>query len=767
MRRFGVMFLVLLALAAVATEVEAQQQCFRENACLPGGLSCNSYCKSCHFFQAGQRCVKCKGGSCTLFGRCICDAPCSVSNCPTYLLSLMAHPVGDQAEGCEIRWFEECSAARAYDASSGAFGVLLGHVPLFALIHAPREVLELLIEFGEQLERFAHLCSQCLWKAYMLMLLWHLEYIWMSVGTANSRPASTELFLNRQVQSNHLALHQETLYKRILVSMDAKDGAALSGMGLQVFEMAGALMATGATRLIRGAFDIFELAINRDRLVYTSQCYGSTLKLVRLIFRFYDPVLVFKKLQALVEAMGISSMLGPEAIAAAERNADMVAARAGAGDPSAMASICRIAAASQYSQGAEAQDAGMIAIVEALRFCLKPCSSPASLLENLARSINLVQTLRDLVGSGRALLTAANISRPDYEKTANACAETTREQELIALEEWLPTRSSKRTSERVVGTVSRNRGGLDHVKTLLPGFAHAKEIHDFVDIESTADPLEKRPVKWRRAPVSRVNPKFTREVSHMKLDNMCTVETRVHDPKLRALQCCSPSRPALGIRSWSSLPSSSDLAATNFLGSDAASLRSASLDAFEHRDHEKKWPYIQRPCTSYSQELPKKKATLVSIDETVMTGASKEPAQQYADQMLHYELENYVGKDAVEVRTESACKESYSGDDKNTPQIVEMKMMMLNMKSQYRQQMTTTGKGHINVKLLQLPTMKEFSLVTSNQAKQNVDFLKKQMQKLKQDKEKLSRELFPMKKKQRQSEKQKKSLDDALDKVSG
>ncbi|XP_024545326.1 AUGMIN subunit 5 [Selaginella moellendorffii] len=143
--------------------------------------------------------------------------------------------------------------------------------------------------------------------------------------------------------------------------------------------------------------------------------------------------------QALVEAMGISSMLGPEAIAAAERNADMVAARAGAGDPSAMASICRIAAASQYSQGAEAQDAGMIAIVEALRFCLKPCSSPASLLENLARSINLVQTLRDLVGSGRALLTAANISRPDYEKTANACAVTTKEQELIALEEWLPS----------------------------------------------------------------------------------------------------------------------------------------------------------------------------------------------------------------------------------------------------------------------------------------------------------------------------------------
>ncbi|XP_024545355.1 uncharacterized protein LOC112351530 [Selaginella moellendorffii] len=243
-------------------------------------------------------------------------------------------------------------------------------------------------------------------------------------------------------------------------------------------------------------------------------------------------------------------------------------------------------------------------------------------------------------------------------------------------------------------------------------------------------------------------------------------------------------------------------------------------------------------CTSYSQELPKKKATLVSIDEPVMTGASKEPAQQYADQMLHYELENDVGKDAVEVRhgslserTESACKESYSGDDRSTPQvlnnqvddwtetttivgeenirelisytkkkevtkekeellddykvkieelqiallecsteyevkIVEMKMMMLNLKSQYRQQMTTTGNAHINVKLLQPPTTKEFSLVTNNQAKQNVDFLKKQMQKLKQDKENLSRELFSMKKKQRQSEKQKKSLDDALNKVS-
>lgn len=42
---------------------------------------------------------------------------------------------------------------------------------------------------------------------------------------------------------------------------------------------------------------------------------------------------------------------GAEAIAAAERNADLLTARAASGDPSAIPSICRISTAAHYSSG--------------------------------------------------------------------------------------------------------------------------------------------------------------------------------------------------------------------------------------------------------------------------------------------------------------------------------------------------------------------------------------------------------------------------------
>ncbi|CAK9189720.1 unnamed protein product [Sphagnum troendelagicum] len=142
--------------------------------------------------------------------------------------------------------------------------------------------------------------------------------------------------------------------------------------------------------------------------------------------------------QALLDAMGASTSAGSEAVAVAERNADLITSRAGAGDPSAFPSILRIPAAAQYSSGSEGADVGLASVVDAMRFFLRPGGSPANLLEDLARAVNQVQTLRDLVGSGRSLLAIANSSRPEYERTAGACAEKAAEQEKIALEEWLP-----------------------------------------------------------------------------------------------------------------------------------------------------------------------------------------------------------------------------------------------------------------------------------------------------------------------------------------
>lgn len=56
-------------------------------------------------------------------------------------------------------------------------------------------------------------------------------------------------------------------------------------------------------------------------------------------------------LQALLDALGTNGSTGPEAIAAAEKNAALLTARAGARDPSAVPSICRISAALQYPAG--------------------------------------------------------------------------------------------------------------------------------------------------------------------------------------------------------------------------------------------------------------------------------------------------------------------------------------------------------------------------------------------------------------------------------
>lgn len=55
--------------------------------------------------------------------------------------------------------------------------------------------------------------------------------------------------------------------------------------------------------------------------------------------------------QALVECFSAPGAIGPEALAVAEKNAAMLTARAGARDPSAIPSICRVSAALQYRSG--------------------------------------------------------------------------------------------------------------------------------------------------------------------------------------------------------------------------------------------------------------------------------------------------------------------------------------------------------------------------------------------------------------------------------
>jgi hypothetical protein len=57
--------------------------------------------------------------------------------------------------------------------------------------------------------------------------------------------------------------------------------------------------------------------------------------------------------QALLEAIGSSGSSGQEAVANAEISAAILTARAGARDPSAIPSICRVSAALQYAGGGE------------------------------------------------------------------------------------------------------------------------------------------------------------------------------------------------------------------------------------------------------------------------------------------------------------------------------------------------------------------------------------------------------------------------------
>ncbi|KAL3596999.1 hypothetical protein D5086_008636 [Populus alba] len=142
--------------------------------------------------------------------------------------------------------------------------------------------------------------------------------------------------------------------------------------------------------------------------------------------------------QALLESMGSNGSTGPEAAAAAEKNAALLTARAGARDPSAIPSICRVSAALQYPAGLEGSDAGLASVLESLEFCLKLRGSEASVLEDLAKAINLVHIRHDLVESGHAVLNHAYRSQQEYERTTNFCLDLANEQEKIVVEKWLP-----------------------------------------------------------------------------------------------------------------------------------------------------------------------------------------------------------------------------------------------------------------------------------------------------------------------------------------
>lgn len=73
-------------------------------------------------------------------------------------------------------------------------------------------------------------------------------------------------------------------------------------------------------------------------------------------------------MQALLEYMGSNDSTGSESVAAAEKNADLLTSRAGAGDPSAIPSVCRIFAALQYNTGK--QIAIILNVLHIIRFII-------------------------------------------------------------------------------------------------------------------------------------------------------------------------------------------------------------------------------------------------------------------------------------------------------------------------------------------------------------------------------------------------------------
>ncbi|XP_023771437.1 AUGMIN subunit 5 [Lactuca sativa] len=142
--------------------------------------------------------------------------------------------------------------------------------------------------------------------------------------------------------------------------------------------------------------------------------------------------------QALLESMIPNGPTGPEAVAIAEKNATLLTARAGAGDPSAIPSISRVSAAFQYPAGVEGSEASLASVLESMEFCLKLRGSEACLLEDLSNAINMVHTKKELVESGHTLLNHAYHTQKEYKGTTNYCLDLASEQMDIVSEKWMP-----------------------------------------------------------------------------------------------------------------------------------------------------------------------------------------------------------------------------------------------------------------------------------------------------------------------------------------
>ncbi|XP_072980207.1 AUGMIN subunit 5 isoform X1 [Typha angustifolia] len=166
--------------------------------------------------------------------------------------------------------------------------------------------------------------------------------------------------------------------------------------------------------------------------------------------------------QALLEAVGANGATGAEALVAAEKNAAILTSRAGARDPSAIPSICRVSAALQYTSGTEGADAGLVSVLESLDFCLKPRGSEASILEDLSKAITLVHMQRNLVENDRVLLNHAHRVQQEYDRMANYCLKLAGEQEKVVTERWMPElRNAVIDAQRCLLDCHRVRGLVD------------------------------------------------------------------------------------------------------------------------------------------------------------------------------------------------------------------------------------------------------------------------------------------------------------------
>ncbi|GAB2288970.1 AUGMIN subunit 5 [Dionaea muscipula] len=166
--------------------------------------------------------------------------------------------------------------------------------------------------------------------------------------------------------------------------------------------------------------------------------------------------------QGLLESMGVSGPPGPDTVAAAEKNASLLTARAGARDPSAIPSICRVSSALQHPRGSESPETSLASALEALEFCLKLRGSEACVLEDLAKAINLVHMRRDLDESSRALLNHAHRVQQEYERTTSYCLNLAADQERRMMETWLPElKTTAINAQKSLENCKHVRGLLD------------------------------------------------------------------------------------------------------------------------------------------------------------------------------------------------------------------------------------------------------------------------------------------------------------------